>query len=108
MSGKQQIERQMGRLLQTGVLISAAVMTLGGGVYLAGHGGQTPALGTFHKAVWNSETRLLQIGILLMIATPIARVLFAVFAFARVKDWLYAAVSATVLMLIIWGFVHPG
>ncbi len=108
MIGDNRIERQMGRLLQAGVLVSAAVMALGGVVYLAGHGGQVPVLKTFHKAAWTADTRILQIGILLMIATPIARVVFAVFAFARVKDWLYAAVGAMVLALITWGFVHPG
>ena len=108
MIGGNQIERHMGRLLQAGVLVSAAVMAVGGAMYLAGHGGQPPDLGTFHKAAWTADTRILQIGILLMIATPIARVAFAIFAFARVKDWLYAALGAMVLALITWGFVHPG
>jgi uncharacterized membrane protein len=101
------IERQMGRLLQAGVLVSATVMAIGGILYLAQHGADTPNLGKFRKAEWTSSTRLLQSGILLMIATPILRVVFSVFAFARAKDWLYAGLGATVLTLIMWGFAHP-
>jgi uncharacterized membrane protein len=97
----------MGNLLHVGVIVSATVMTLGGILYLAGHGRDTVALSTFHKAAWTESTRVLQVGVLLMIATPILRVLFAVFAFAKVQDWLYSAVAATVLALILWGFVHP-
>ena len=82
-------------------------MAVGGVIYLAGHGSGVPALGSFHKAVWGAETRILQAGVLLMIATPIARVIFSVFAFARARDWLYAGLGATVLALILWGFAHP-
>jgi uncharacterized membrane protein len=103
----QQIERQMGRLLQFGVLVSAVIMTLGGLLYLAAHGGDTTNLSRFHKADWSDSTRLLQLGVLSMIATPVLRVVFGVLAFARARDWLYASVSATVLGLIAWGFIHP-
>jgi uncharacterized membrane protein len=107
LNGDNRIERQMGTLLQVGVLVSAAVMALGGIFYLAGHGRDTVALSTFHKVAWSQNTRVLQVGVLLMIATPVLRVLFAVFAFAKAQDWLYSAVAATVLALILWGFVHP-
>ena len=98
----------MGSLLRWGVLVSAVLMSLGGLLYLAGHGGDAVELGSFHKAAWTEKTLLLQLGILAMIATPILRVIFAVYAFAKAQDWLYASVAATVLALIAWGFVHPG
>ena len=107
MNGGDKIERQMGRLLQAGVFASAAVMAVGGVVYLAGHGGGVTALGSFHKALWSADTRILQAGVLLMIATPVARVIFSIFAFALARDWLYAGLGATVLALIVWGFAHP-
>ena len=97
----------MGRLIQAGVVVSALTMAVGGALYLVSHGSQKPDLGTFHKAVWGADTRMLQAGILLMIATPLARVAFAVFAFSRAREWLYAVLSAVVLALITWGFVHP-
>jgi uncharacterized membrane protein len=97
----------MGRLLQFGVLVSAVTMMLGGAVYLLQHGGDPVNLSHFHPVEWLATTRLLQLGVLAMIATPILRVIFAVFAFARAQDWLYASVSAIVLGLVLWGFVHP-
>jgi len=44
---------------------------------------------------------LLALGLLVLIATPIVRVLGAVVAFAYARDWRYAAISLTVLVIVI-------
>jgi len=44
---------------------------------------------------------IIQFGILLLVATPIARVLFSVAAFARQRDWLYVAVTVVVLGVLL-------
>jgi uncharacterized membrane protein len=39
---------------------------------------------------------------LLLIATPVARVAFSVFAFAEERDWMYVVVTLIVLGLLVY------
>ena len=48
---------------------------------------------------------MIQLGLLFLIATPIVRVGFSVFAFARQKDRLYVAVTLTVLAILIYSLM---
>ncbi len=48
------------------------------------------------------------LGILLLIATPVARVAFAVVAFAIERDRLYVAISVVVLAVLVWGLARGG
>ena len=43
---------------------------------------------------------LIQLGLLLLITTPVARVLFSVLAFLYEKDWTYVGVTVIVLGLL--------
>jgi uncharacterized membrane protein len=47
---------------------------------------------------------LIQLGLLLLIATPVARVVFTVFAFFMERDYTYVAVSLLVLGILLLGF----
>jgi uncharacterized membrane protein len=49
---------------------------------------------------------IIQLGILLLIATPVARVAFALVAFAIERDRLYVAVSLIVLAVLLFSFFH--
>jgi uncharacterized membrane protein len=51
---------------------------------------------------------IIQLGILLLIATPIARVAFALLAFAIERDRLYICISLTVLAVLAWGMLRGG
>ena len=44
---------------------------------------------------------LIQLGVLLLIATPVARVAFSVYVFARQRDRLYIVVTLAVLVLLL-------
>jgi uncharacterized membrane protein len=44
-------------------------------------------------------------GVLLMLATPVVRVLVACFLFFREKDWKYGAISLGVLTILLLGSV---
>jgi uncharacterized membrane protein len=46
--------------------------------------------------------------VLLLIATPIARVAISVIGFARERDWMYVGCSLLVLALLMYGLVHGG
>ena len=48
---------------------------------------------------------LIQLGVLMLVATPIARVAFSIFAFARQRDYLYVSLSLIVFTLLMYSFV---
>ena len=98
------LESIMGRLLQAGVLAAGLAMIVGGVYYLALHGGETADYRHFHGITQQSGEKVLWIGVILMIATPVLRVVFAVVAFALERDWLYTTVSLVVLGLLIRAF----
>jgi uncharacterized membrane protein len=93
------LEKIMGRLLRTGVIAAAAVMVAGGIFYITQYAQAVPDYAHFHGVRDNRGTgqRILRIGILLTIATPVMRVVFAVVAFAIERDWLYTVISSVVL-----------
>jgi len=114
----QRLERAMGRMLQIGVTIAALVVLAGGILYLNQSPGPRPDYQTFRGAPANLITlhgifaglphldppSLIAFGILLLIATPICRVLFGVAGFALLKDKFYATVSALVLAILLYSF----
>ena len=109
------IEQINGVLLRVGVGVSAALVLIAGVVYLTeNHGvrvdyhqfrGETSALtsvgGVLRGAAAFDSLALMQLGLLILIATPVARVLFAAFAFAMERDWLYVTVSLIVFAVLM-------
>ena len=67
--------------------------------------GETAALtsvaGVVRGAANLDSLALMQLGLLMLIATPVARVLFAAFAFALEHDWLYVMVSLIVFVVLL-------
>ena len=45
---------------------------------------------------------LIQFGLLLLIATPVARVAFSVFGFTQERDWVYVVITLIVLALLVY------
>jgi uncharacterized membrane protein len=46
---------------------------------------------------------IIQLGLLLLIATPIARVASAAYGFARQRDWMYVSIAAFVFSVLLYG-----
>ena len=106
----------IGNLLRVGVLLSAATVLFGGVLYVRQFGtmpphhhvfqGEPPELRTIPGIVTlalHGEARgIIALGILLLIATPIARVVFSVWAFARERDRLYVGITLLVLALLLF------
>jgi uncharacterized membrane protein len=44
------------------------------------------------------------LGLLVLVATPIARIVLSVFGYLLEKDYLYVAITAIVLAVIGWNF----
>ena len=115
----QRLDELMGELLRTGVLLAALVVLVGGVVYLTRHGmavtnyqvfrGEPSELRTISgillEALALRGRGLIQLGLLILIATPIARVAFSFFAFLYQRDWLYVVVTLMVLGLLLYSLV---
>ena len=112
----QRIEVIIGALLRTGVMLAATVVLFGAVVYLARHGHEVPNYGVFrgepdnltsviaifHGALGMSGRAIIQLGLLLLIATPVARVLFSAVAFAIERDYLYTFITLIVLGILLY------
>jgi uncharacterized membrane protein len=112
----QRIENIIARLLRAGVL-AAALVVIGGAVpYLAARRGvrvdyhsfhNEPAelktvQGIFASAFSGAPRGIMQLGLLLLVATPVARVVFSVFAFAIEGDRLYVFLTMIVLAVLLY------
>lgn len=112
----EQVEKLLGNVLRIGVLVAALVVMLGGALYLAHHGGSRADHRAFHgepadlrypsgilrRALNLENSALIQLGLLLLIATPILRIVSSVFAFARQRDYTYVVLTLIVLTLLIY------
>jgi uncharacterized membrane protein len=116
----QRIEVVLGKLLRTGVIISAVVVLAGGILYFVQNGGRTAQFHVF-QGVPGCTLRntaiitgllggrgecVIMVGLLLLIATPIARVLFSAIAFALEKDRTYVAITLVVLGFLLFSLLY--
>jgi uncharacterized membrane protein len=110
------VEQAIGLLLRTGVLLAAAVVCAGAALYLIRHGGERidyrvfrgeradlrSVRGILAGALALQGRDVIQLGLLVLLATPVARVVFSVGAFALQRDWLYVGVTLAVLTVLLW------
>jgi uncharacterized membrane protein len=116
----QRLETIIGMLLRTGVVLAAAIVTLGGVLYLfrfhaapvnfhsfvAGGSDIRTVSGILQSAAHFQSTGLMQFGLVLLILTPVARVALAVVGFALERDRLYTIVSLIVLVILALSLIH--
>ncbi len=112
----------IGRLLQVGVLVAGLVVVAGGVLYNVRHGGEPPQLHAFHGEPSDLRTPtgilqdtlalrgrgIIQLGLLILIATPVARVALSVLVFALERDANYVAVTLFVLGLLLFSLFASG
>jgi uncharacterized membrane protein len=113
----EQVEQVVGNLLRLGVIVSALVVLAGGVLFLVRYGHEPvkdrhefkeepeefrkPGL-IVRAAARGSSRGLIQLGLLLLIATPVARVVFSAFAFLRQRDYTYVAITLLVLAVLLY------
>jgi uncharacterized membrane protein len=113
------IETVLANLLRAGVIVSAAIVFCGAVIYLLRHG-QAPAnyrvfqgepsdlrtvAGIVRDAVKFSGRGVIQLGLLFLIATPVARVIFSIWGFAAEHDRMYVVFTVIVLAILIFSLV---
>jgi uncharacterized membrane protein len=118
----QNIEDIVGNLLRAGVTISAAVVLAGGIIYLLRHGSSHPDYhvfrgepqdlrtlsGIFHDAFTLHGRGIIQLGLLLLIATPVARVAFSIWGFAAEHDRMYVIFTSIVMVILLYSLLGAG
>jgi uncharacterized membrane protein len=115
----EKLEQILGNLLRAGVMVSGGVVLAGGVLYLLRHGSGVPhyrvfsgepsdlrhVRGIMSDAIALQGRGLIQFGLLLLVATPVARVLFSLVGFAIQRDRTYVVVTLIVLAVLIYSLV---
>ena len=113
-----EVEQVIGRLLRVGVLLAAAVVLVGAAILLAREAGSPTDYATFRPerpelrsltgilgaALTLDGRAIVQLGLVLLIATPVARVALTLVAFIVQRDRQYVVLTASVLALLIYSF----
>lgn len=112
------IDRSIAVALRWGVLLSAAVIVLGLVLYVAGDGLQviflvppgvlsgvhadpTSLPAVLHDLGLRQPAAVTDLGLLLLIATPVISVIIATAAFGLEWDWLYTGIGFFVFVMLI-------
>ena len=112
----ERLERIISMVLRTGVILSAVVVMLGGACYLVRHRNEAANYYVFQgvpaeyrgvrailHAMGPSNCRaIIQFGLLVLIATPIARVAVSLVGFAMERDRTYVVITSIVLAILIY------
>ena len=115
----QKMDAIMGILLRSGVITAATIVLIGGILFMMRH--KTPVTdyhifsgepsdlrsiaGIFADVKAFRARGLIQLGLLVLIATPVARVVFSLLAFMYQKDWKYVVFTAIVLGLLLYSLL---
>jgi uncharacterized membrane protein len=120
--GDERLEQVVGIVLRTGVMLAAALVLIGGIAFVASHPQVAPDHrkfhpepsqlasigGVLHGAMTFDPLYIIQLGLLVLIATPIVRVMACAAGFALERDWTYTLVSLIVLTSLIVSIVASG
>jgi uncharacterized membrane protein len=114
----------IGWILRTGVFISMSVVFIGGVLFIYRHGQATANYHTFKgipdfvhtlpgiiNGIFTLKGQaIIQAGIILLIATPVIRVVFSAIGFVLERDYLYVGITLVVLLIIFFSMLggHAG
>jgi len=113
---KERMELTVARLLNLGLLLSTLVIVSGGVLLVIEQGatpidfknlhGQALTLASVPSIVVAAATldarAVIEIGLLLLVATPIARVALSIFLFLKKADYLYVGITGAVLAILLF------
>lgn len=120
------MELVIGKLLRYGVITACTITVLGGIIYLFQHQGTIPDykaipghhdefigvaaylrdISTIFPRMFRFDgAAIVQFGVIVLIATPVLRVLFSLIAFYIERDKLYVVISAIVLVIILCNMI---
>ena len=86
------LERWLGEILGVGAVTSTALLAAGLALQLAG-------------ALPGVSTGLTHLGLIILIATPVARVVASVVDFTLSRDWVFVTLTSLVLVILLGSFM---
>ena len=112
----EKLEQVLANLLLAGVVTSAAMVLVGGILYLVRQGAAAPPYHVFsgepsdlrHLSGIVGDARalesrgLIQLGLVLLVATPVARVFFSLVGFALERDRIYVVATLIVFAVLVY------
>jgi uncharacterized membrane protein len=116
------IEEIVGGILRAGVIVSAVVVFAGGLLYLKGSAWTHPdyrvfrgepadlrtLVGIWHGALKLQAQAIIQLGLVLLIATPVLRVMVSILGFAGERDRMYILFTSIVLSILLYSLLGVG
>ncbi|GAA3959984.1 DUF1634 domain-containing protein [Pedobacter ginsengiterrae] len=104
----------LGTLLRAGVIISMSIVLVGGFIFLIHNKGvitdykvfkpelsKFSSIASIFKGILTFQgDAIVQFGVLMLIFTPIARIVFAIFSFLIERDYLYVLIGLIILTII--------
>ena len=116
------LEVVIGHTLRIGVITAAIIVLVGGVLYLVQNGFTTPRYHSFDPRSGHSDDLsgivrniralnsygIIQLGLLVLVATPVIRVILSVVAFALERDILYVVTTLIVLAVLLYSFFAGG
>jgi uncharacterized membrane protein len=117
-----ELEGSIAQMLRAGVSVAAAIVVVGGIMYLRHPSMAMPDYSHFHASQASLRTiagiihgtfqldapSIIQLGLLVLIATPVARVAFCIVGFARQRDNIYVGISVGVFAILMYSLIHGG
>ncbi len=91
-----ELDNSIAQMLRAGVILSAVIVVIGGILYLR--------RGTLHL----DAVSIIQLGLLVLIATPVARVAMCIAGFARQRDKIYVGISIGVFVILMYSLIRGG
>ncbi|MGI4728929.1 MAG: DUF1634 domain-containing protein [Janthinobacterium lividum] len=109
------VQLLIGNVLRWGVILAMSVVFCGGLIYVYRHGHEMASYhtfkgepdflkninGIFYGVMKMKGRAIIQTGIILLIATPVVRIILSIFSFLLEKDYRYVIITIIVLGIII-------
>ncbi|MEH1784419.1 DUF1634 domain-containing protein [Nostoc sp.] len=116
---EQRFEQFLGNLLRVGVILATALVLTGGILYLIRHGNEAPNYQLFRgelpefrspsgvvTSVESGRHRgIIQLGLLVLIATPVVRVACSLLVYLQQRDFTYIIVTLIVLFGLLYSLI---
>ena len=118
-ANEKQLEFLLSNLLKYGVLIASSIVLFGGILYLIHHGSEpaeyqifrgTPSefhspIGVVNAVLAGSRRGIIQLGLLILIAIPILRVIISFCTFLLQRNFVYVVITSLVLASLTYSLL---
>ncbi len=113
------IDLAISNILRFGVIVSSLLVVVGGAVMLAKEGNHPYVEGKFDMELRSisgildlvqkgNPEGVIQLGVVVLLATPFMRVAFAAYAFLQERDYKYVVIALTVLSGLTYSLFYHG